>query len=110
MCFKFINGSTTHIFLETMRFCSFVFKKTLGVGHGFLEAESPEFSISLSHKCSSSREARGDSWDLVLTERMARSPSCHWTTHAPCQEILLIQNNWLLAKGIVQRDCWAADC
>lgn len=93
-----------------MRFCLFVLKKTLGVGHGFLEAESPEFSISLSHKCSSSREARGDSWDLVLKERMARSPSRHWTTHAPCQEILLIQNNWLLAKGIVQLDCQAADC
>lgn len=106
MCFKFINGNTTHIFLETMRFCLFVFlKETLGVGHGFLEVENPEFSGSLSHKCSSSREARGDSWDLVLQERMACSPACHWTTHAPCQEILLIQNNWLLAKGIVLLDC-----
>lgn len=106
MCFEFINGNTTHIFRdnEVLFVCLFL-KETLGVGHGFLEVENPEFSGSLSHKCSSSREARGDSWDLVLQERMARSPACHWATHAPCQESLLIQNNWTARRLTAVPSC-----
>lgn len=68
-------------------------KRKLGVGHGFSEVESPEFCQPESQTLKLQGIKMQFLGSSVLEESMACSPACHWTTHTPCKEISLIQNN-----------------
>lgn len=93
MHFEFLNGSKTTIFLESMRFCLFVEKKIQMQALAFWKQRAqPESTASLSHKCSSSREVKQDSLDLVLKKRMVCSPVTE-------QHICLARNSKQLASG-----------
>lgn len=106
MCFTFLNGSRTTIFLESMRFCMIVEKKIqVQASASWQQRAQPESTASLNHTCSSPRELRQDSLDLVLRGRTVCSPACH-RTHMPRQESKTT-GFWQMAAEL---DCPAPDC
>lgn len=88
MCFKFLNGSRTIIFLESMRFHMIAEKKIqVQASASQQQRAQPEFTASLSHTCSSPRGLRQDSLDLL--------PCLSRNTYAWPG----IQDDWLLSNG-----------